>query len=139
MASPVLVIFQTVVLAPVSEELLFRGIMLRRLQNYLPGFWGPALISSAIFGIYHMNLAQGIFAFLFGLLICAVYDSMQNLWAAIALHAGGNLISVVLVYTGFQYPSDWMYVTAMILALLGAAALYWFLIRPKQVQTSRDL
>ena len=113
--------------------------MLRRLQNYLPGFWGPALISSAIFGIYHMNLAQGIFAFLFGLLICAVYDSMQNLWAAIALHAGGNLISVVLVYTGFQYPSDWMYVTAMILALLGAAALYWFLIRPKQVQTSQDL
>lgn len=129
-ASPVLVILQTIVLAPVSEELLFRGIIFRRLGNYIPGFWGPALISSAIFGIYHLNLAQGIFAFLFGLLICAVYDRVQNLWAAIALHVGGNLVSVVLVYLRFQYPQPWMYILFMILALVGAAALYYFLIRP---------
>ena len=86
-----------------------------------------------------MNLAQGVFAFLFGLLICAVYDKLQNLWAAIALHAGGNLISVVLVYTGFQYPSTWLYVTVMVLALAGAFALYYFLIRPKRSETHREL
>lgn len=128
-ASPVFVILQTVILAPASEELLFRGILFRRLQMYLPGFWVPALISSAIFGVYHLNLAQGIFAFLFGLLICAVYDKFRNLWTAIALHAGGNLISVVLVYTGFQYPENWMFIAAMILALAAAGALYYFVIR----------
>ena len=128
-ASPVLVIVQTVILAPLSEELLFRGILYRRLQGYIHGFWGPALISSAIFGLYHMNLAQGIFAFIFGLFICAVYERIRNLWAAIALHAGGNLISVVLVYTGFQYPETWQYITAMVLALAAAGALFYLLIR----------
>ena len=134
LASPFLVIFQTVVLAPISEELLFRGILYRRLQRYIRGFWGPALISSAIFGLYHMNLAQGIFAFLFGLFICAVYEKIRNLWAAIALHAGGNLISVVLVYTGFQYPEPWLYITVMILALAAAGAIYYFLIRRLKIQ-----
>jgi len=129
MASPYLVILQTVILAPVSEELLFRGLLFNRLQSCIRGFWVPALISSAIFGIYHMNLAQGIFAFLFGLLICAVYDRVRNLWAAIALHAGGNLISVLLVYTGFQYPGTGLYITAMILALAAAGVLYVFFIR----------
>ena len=133
-ASPVLVIVQTVVLAPISEELLFRGILLRRLQQYIHGFWVPALISSAIFGIYHMNLAQGIFAFLFGLFICAIYDKFRNLWAAIALHIGGNLISVVLVYTGFQYPETWLFITVMILALAVAGALYYFIIRRLKIQ-----
>jgi len=128
-ASPVFVILQTVLLAPASEELLFRGILLRRLQQYLPGFWAPALISSAVFGIYHLNLAQGIFAFLFGLLICAVYDKFRNLWAAIAVHAGGNLISVVLVYTGFQYPEDWMFIATMVLALAAAGGLCCVVLR----------
>ena len=134
-ASPVLVILQTVVLAPISEELMFRGILFRRLGKYIPGFWGAALISSVIFGAYHMNLAQGIFAFLFGLLICAVYDRLRNLWAAIAMHAGGNLVSVLMVYTGFTYPAAWMYYTCMILAITGALVLYWFLIRPLKQKT----
>lgn len=129
-ASPVLVILQTVVLAPLSEELLFRGILYNRLRYYLKGFWLPALISSAIFGIYHFNLAQGIFAFLFGLLLCAVYDKIRNLWACIALHVGGNLVSVILIYIGFTYPEEWIFVVVMAVTLAAAWALYHFLIRP---------
>ena len=129
-ASPVLVILQTVVLAPLSEELLFRGLLYNRLRRYLNGFWLPALISSAIFGIYHFNLAQGIFAFLFGLLLCAVYDKIRNLWACIALHVGGNLVSVIFSYIGFTYPEVWIFIIAMAVSLAAAWALYHFLIRP---------
>lgn len=134
-ASPVLVIIQTVILAPLSEELLFRGILYNRLKRYLKGFWLPALISSAVFGLYHFNLAQGIFAFLFGLLLCAVYDKVRNLWACIALHVGGNLVSVVLVYTGFTYPAVWVYALVTVIALALAWALYHFLIRPVKDKT----
>ena len=134
-ASPILVVAQTVILAPLSEELLFRGILYNRLRMTFNNFWAPALISSAIFGIYHFNLAQGLFAFLFGLLACAVYDKVNNLWAPIVLHAGGNLISVVLVYSGFVYPEVWVYVIVMILSLAAAWALYHFIIRPVRDRT----
>ena len=138
-ASPVLVIVQTVVLAPVSEELLFRGILYNRLEKCFGGFWAPALISSAIFGVYHFNLAQGIFAFLFGLLACAVYDKVRNLWASMALHIGANLLSVILVYTGFDYPNTVFYIVGMIAALAIAWALYHFLIRPVRKWTDAEV
>ena len=129
-ASPVLVVLQTVILAPLSEELLFRGIIYKRLEGYFENFWLSAVISSAIFGLYHMNLAQGVFAFLFGLLLCAVYDKLQNLWAPVVVHAGANLLSVVLIYAGVDYVSPGIYIPVMIVCLAGAWALYHFLIRP---------
>ncbi|MBQ9031021.1 MAG: CPBP family intramembrane metalloprotease [Parasporobacterium sp.] len=128
-ASPVLVVIQTVILAPLSEELLFRGLLYSRLRQYLKGFWLPALISSAAFGIFHFNLSQGIFAFLFGLLLCAVYEKFRNLWAPIALHVGGNLISVVLVFLGFDYPAVWTGVLVMAVTLAAAGFLYEVLVR----------
>ena len=138
-ASPVLVVIQTVVLAPLSEELLFRGILFRRLESYIDGFWLPALISSAIFGLYHFNLVQGIFAFLFGILLCAVYVKIRNLTAVIVLHIGGNLISVVLVYTGFTYPEKWVYMASMCACLAASFAIYYFAIRPVKKWTSDQL
>ena len=131
-ASPWLVIIQTVVLAPVSEEILFRGIIFRRLEAFTDYFIVRALISSAIFGIYHMNLSQGIFAFAFGLLCCAVYYSMNSLWASIVLHAGGNLLSVIMVYTDFKYSSEIAYIAVMCACLAGAAVVYCFVLRPKR-------
>ena len=138
-APAVLVIIQTVLLAPVSEELLFRGILYKRIRQYTGGFWIPALISSAVFGLYHLNLAQGIFAFLFGLAACAVYDCIQNLWASVALHLGANLLSVILVYTGFDYPSQGALAGGMAAALAAAGLLFFFCIRPLRKITKNEL
>lgn len=138
-ASPVLVVIQTVILAPVSEELLFRGLLYKRLRYYFDGYWIPALISSAVFGLYHMNLAQGVFAFLFGLLACAVYEKIHNLLASMLLHIGGNLLSVILVYLGFDYPSLWLHIVCMAFALAAAWALYYFLIRPAEKETAKEI
>ncbi|MFR4579612.1 MAG: lysostaphin resistance A-like protein [Clostridium fessum] len=44
--------------APLSEELLFRGIIFERLRMALPFFWA-ALGSAAFFGLVHGNWAQG--------------------------------------------------------------------------------
>lgn len=127
-SSPVLVIIRGVLLAPLCEELIFRGLMFRRLKEYT-SFWVAALISSVVFAVYHMNLIQGIFAFLFGLILCFIYDKFQNLWASIFLHAAGNLLSVILTYTAFQYPSMTVYVIAMAVFLLLALWLCFFVFR----------
>ena len=54
------------------------------------------LISSAIFGIIHGNLVQFIYAFLIGMILSFVYEKFKNIWAPIILHAGANLLSVLL-------------------------------------------
>ena len=127
----VLVIIRTVILAPVAEELIFRGLMFKRTESLL-GFWPAALISAAVFGIYHLNLAQGIYAFLFGILFCLVYRRFGNLSACIFMHVCANLLSVILEFSGADYGRIWIYIVVMAGCLLAAAAVYFLVIREKR-------
>lgn len=53
-------------------------------------------ISSLLFGIYHMNLAQGIYAFLMGIAFCLAYELTGQFLSAWILHAGCNVMALVL-------------------------------------------
>ena len=46
-----------VIAAPVVEEILFRGIVLRSMRKFTPA-WAAILISSVLFGVYHLNIVQ---------------------------------------------------------------------------------
>ncbi len=124
----VLVIIRALILAPIAEELVFRGLVFRRMKGYT-NFWIAAVVSSVLFGLYHMNLAQGIYAFLFGILLCLVYRAFENLFAPIMLHFSANLLSVILTYTKAAYPSQTVYIISMVVMFLISAAVYLFVIR----------
>ena len=126
-AGVILVVIRTVILAPLVEELIFRGLIFNRIKGYL-GFWAAAVISAAIFGIYHLNLAQGIYAFLFGILFCLIYRRFESLWGCIFMHAAANLLSVILEYSGADYGQLWIYISVMLACLLLAAAICIFVI-----------
>ena len=76
-------------LAPVSEEILFRGYVLRSLRPYGKRF---AIFGSALlFGLFHGNLLQGPYAFLVGLILGYLACEYSIRWA-IALHIFNNLV-----------------------------------------------
>ena len=77
------------ILAPISEELLFRGFLLRSLQPYGKRF---AILGSALFfGLFHGNLLQTPYAFLMGLLLGYVAMEYSVYWA-LALHMFNNFV-----------------------------------------------
>jgi len=82
-------------LAPVVEELMCRGIILTRLCTWMPT-WVAVLVSSALFGIIHLNLLQGIYAFIIGLLFAWLYIRYRNLWLPIIAHVAFNLAGIIL-------------------------------------------
>ena len=55
----------TIILAPVGEELVFRGLTYRFARKALP-FWGANILQAALFGVMHLNLFQGLYAFFLG-------------------------------------------------------------------------
>jgi len=76
-------------LAPIAEELLFRGYVLRTLRPFGKRF---AIFGSAfLFGIFHGNLLQTPYAFLMGLLLGYVTVEYSIFWA-MALHMFNNLV-----------------------------------------------
>lgn len=75
--------------APVVEEIVFRGAILRGLERY--GKWFALLISSLLFGAFHGNLIQSPYAFLVGLVLGYVTLRYNIVWAMV-LHMINNLL-----------------------------------------------
>lgn len=88
----------TCVLAPVVEEMLFRGVVLRGfLQRY--GRWEAILLSATLFGFAHLNLYQFVAAFILGVIAGWLYERSRSLIPCIGLHAAYNSALVVLEWT----------------------------------------
>jgi membrane protease YdiL (CAAX protease family) len=108
-----LVLLYTLVIAPVSEELIFRGVTLYRSKKVLP-FIGANLLQSLFFGIYHQNIVQGIYAGVMGFVLGLVYRKCRTIYAPILLHMLINA-SVFLV---MLFPTSFLsYIIMMVLGL----------------------
>jgi len=109
------------VLAPVSEELLFRGLIQRRLMPYGKRF---AIFCSALtFGLFHGNLIQTPYAFVVGLVLGYVAAEYSVGWA-IMLHMINNLVlSDVLdrLTAGLPVEAAGMIIWAILMAFAVAA------------------
>lgn len=101
---PIIVAVYVVVLAPIIEELMLRGIVFSRLRKGL-GFPLANVIQATIFAIYHWDVIQGAYAFALGLVLAYVYEKTRTLLAPILLHfiinASGFLLAV---YKGPDIP-----------------------------------
>jgi membrane protease YdiL (CAAX protease family) len=88
-----------VVLAPVVEELLFRGILLNRWAAK----WGirtGILVSAGAFAVPHLSDPGG--AFVFGLAMGLLYCKTRALWAPIAVHVLNNCIGMAFTMAGWR-------------------------------------
>ena len=93
-----LMYFQTLITAPIFEELLFRGIILNGLLNKYKNSSKKAIIYSAIvFGLVHLNIPQGINAFIGGIILGFIYCYTKSMKLSIFAHFINNLITFVPV------------------------------------------
>lgn len=82
-------------LAPaICEEGLFRGYLSSSLKKLHPVL--IALITSLIFGFYHMNLFQGIYAFFMGLILSLAVQKTGSIFCGSVIHLTANSVSVLL-------------------------------------------
>ncbi|MBQ7131871.1 MAG: CPBP family intramembrane metalloprotease [Oscillospiraceae bacterium] len=84
----------TVVIAPFAEELFFRGFMLNAASKVSSIF--AMVLSSFLFGLYHMNIPQFVMAFLLGMLLSYVTLKADSIIPAIVIHSLNNCISMSL-------------------------------------------
>lgn len=85
----------SVLLAPFSEELIFRGITMRQCRKCFP-FWAANIMQAFLFGLFHMNMIQGIYAFCLGLILGYVCEKGGSIYYSILLHLLFNFWAAVL-------------------------------------------
>jgi len=106
------------VLAPLVEEVFFRGFFFRALYNWR-GLWPAALLTGAVFGAIHIGsspVGALVPLAVLGVLLCLLYWKTRSLYPCIALHAINNAIA-------FGSLNDWTWqIPPLVLGSLAACA-----------------
>ena len=91
--SPIILLLSVIVVAPIYEEIIFRGILLRGMANK----FNPTValvISALFFALVHMNIPQGINAFLLGLAVGFIYLKTESIYLSIFAHFMNNILAL---------------------------------------------
>lgn len=83
-----------VIVAPVFEEYIFRKLLVDRLVQFGEG--AAVLMSAFMFGLFHGNLNQFIYAFTLGLFLAFIYVKTRNIKYTVVLHMLVNLLGGVV-------------------------------------------
>ncbi len=85
-------------LSPVAEEVVFRGLIYNRMRRNI-GLILSLIMSSVFFGLYHMNMVQGLYGFLMGLLIAWIYERYGGFMYPVIVHASANMSIFIISRT----------------------------------------
>ena len=90
----VLEIVGSVILTPILEELVFRGIVFGRLR-YVTGIIPSVIFSSLAFAMIHFNLVQFIYALIIGFALAIFMEWTDGLYGALCGHMVANFLAVI--------------------------------------------
>jgi len=113
-----------IIVAPITEEYIFRGVLLSGLKRYGERF--AIITTSVLFGLIHGNLYQGIGVTLLGLIFAYITIKKESILPAIGLHMANNLYAVmtnVLISDTSEVGEVISVVTWVVLCIIGVIIL----------------
>lgn len=110
-AHPVVILLYMVLAAPILEELIFRKLIVDRTLRY--GKWPAIVISGLMFGLFHGNLQQFVYAFTIGMFFAFIYVKTGKIQITISMHMifnflGGFLASRLTKMVDIEYMQSLM-------------------------------
>ncbi len=117
--------------APVCEEIVFRGIIF----NYLRRFFNVRVaifVSAVLFGGFHMNGVQAVYAFGVGCLLAYAYEYFGDFRVPVVMHMAANILVFILGRFGLFAGSFVNSATCLFFMALAGITL-WYLVRQKNV------
>lgn len=123
-----------VIMAPLVEELTFRGFMYTRLKQGMPK-WIAVIVTALAFGIAHMNPIQSIYTVIFGLCLVWVFERTKSLWGCILFHMAFNSVAATMStwpQLNEKLEGLWVMIGSIVLTV-GMAV--WFILATKGVKS----
>lgn len=93
-----------VFIAPVTEELCYRGITVAVMRRW--GDWPAVIFSALIFGMAHFSFQALPVVLMGGFVMAFLYVRTRNIWVNIAIHFLNNLVATLPISLGFLFGDD---------------------------------
>lgn len=86
-----------VVVAPIAEEVIFRGYLFGKLRKYA-AVWVSVVLSSALFAVAHLQFNVALDTFALGIVLALLRVKTGSIWMSIALHALKNGVAFYFLF-----------------------------------------
>lgn len=93
----ILAFITLVIIAPLAEEILFRGYLYGKLKKFVP-VWIAILATSILFGLVHGEWNLAIDTFALSVVLCILRESTGSIWASVLLHMAKNGIAFYILF-----------------------------------------
>ena len=133
----VLVILMLVAVSPLTEEVVFRGLVLNRLLGYFDEKTS-IILSAAVFGLCHVNPLWILYAGLMGAFLAKLSIKEDNILYCVLIHMGFNFPTVILSFIGANRnlkSSALGVILIVMLGVLGALAFKLLTMKLKEEET----
>ena len=113
-------------LIPIFEEILFRGMILNDIKRKI-NVTAAVFIQGVLFGVYHMNIVQGIYAAFLGIILGFIYVWTESIISTIIAHITFNISGVAIFPYLFQNSSNNVIIFSCFIGLIVAIATLLFM------------
>lgn len=86
-----------VVVAPIAEEILFRGYLYGKLRYHVP-MWAAVIATSALFALVHGQWNVAVDTFVLSVILCGLRELTGSVWSGILVHMIKNAIAFYLLF-----------------------------------------
>lgn len=93
----ILAFLTLVIIAPVAEEVLFRGYLYGKLRRSVP-LWAAVLVTSALFGAVHGQWNVAVDTFILSVFMCGLREVTGSIWAGVLLHMIKNGVAYYFLF-----------------------------------------
>jgi uncharacterized protein len=93
----ILAFFSLVLLAPLAEEVLFRGYLFGKLKKHVP-IWASVLITSLVFAALHGSWNVGVDVFALSIILCLLRLTTGSIWTGVLIHMIKNGIAFYILF-----------------------------------------
>lgn len=125
----VIEIISSVIVTPIVEELIYRGIIFKRLKN-MKKMPIAIFLSALIFAMMHFNIVQFVFAFVLGIVIATIYAKTNQILVCILCHMAINGLAVFRTEVkGMNFLMDgkwYSWLLSIVFFILAMIGLWWF-------------
>lgn len=130
----------TIIISPISEELIFRGVFLNRLRLAVPLTFA-ILISSLLFAALH-SFGSIFSAFIFAICVAILYLKTDNIFVPMLAHFLNNLFAEIMVIidsNNILFTDSMVMALMSILAVVSFALILYSIIRQFKILNNNDL
>lgn len=130
--TPIAAFISIALVAPIFEEIIFRGIILDGLLKKYKAI-NAIVISALMFGVFHFNITQCINAFFIGIIVGTIYFKTNSLIPCMFVHFANNFFCLITAYCPWIYSDEFSLIKLFIGIFISFICIFIFLKNKKAI------